>query len=214
MLADILFLTFAAILLVAGLGVVSAKNPMHAVLFMILAFFNAAALFILLGAEFLGLLLIMVYVGAIAVMFLFVVMTIDIDFAELKEGFATYIPIALLVAGVIFAQLLAAAGSVLLYDEPLTLQLGAKEDINSENIRQLGNILFTDYVVPFIGAAMVLLVAMIGAIVLTHRRRTDVKRQSVPKQIARTRTESLVITQPKTGEGVTQSHFVGKSVES
>lgn len=209
MLADILFLTFAAILLIAGLGVVSAKNPMHAVLFMILAFFNAAAIFILLGAEFLGLLLIMVYVGAIAVMFLFVVMTIDIDFAELKEGFATYIPIALLVAGVIFAQLLAAAGSALLYDEPLTLQLGQEE-----NIRQLGNVLFTDYVVPFIGAAMVLLVAMIGAIVLTHRRRTDVKRQSVPKQIARTRTESLVITNPKTGEGVSKSHFVGKSVES
>jgi NADH-quinone oxidoreductase subunit J len=206
MLADLLFLMFASILTMAGLGVISAKNPMYCILFMLLAFFNAAGLFILLGAEFLGLLLIMVYVGAIAVMFLFVLMTIDIDFAVLKQGFATYLPVGLLVAGLLAIELVAAA---LAGGFAEARPAGAQAQ---ENIVQLGHVLFTDYFLAFQGAGMILLVAMVGAIVLTHRRREGVKRQNIGKQIRRTKEESVTTASPQSGAGASAEHFKGEKV--
>jgi NADH-quinone oxidoreductase subunit J len=207
MLADLLFLMFAAILTIAALGVISARNPMYCVLFMILAFFNAAGLFLLLGAEFLGLLLVMVYVGAIAVMFLFVLMTIDIDFAVLKQGFAAYLPVGLLVAGLLAIELVAAAmaGGFAPARPPVSEA--------PENIVQLGHVLFTEYFLAFQGAGMILLVAMMGAIVLTHRRREGVRRQNINRQIRRTRGESMTLTTPETGAGATAEHFEGRKVD-
>lgn len=211
MIADLLFLLFAGILLLAGMGVIMAKNPMYCVLFLILAFFNAAGLFLLLGAEFLALLLIMVYVGAVAVMFLFVIMTIDIDFAVLKDGFATYLPVGALVAGLLLVEALMAAwggafgGSKL---ASLPMQPGV------ENIRQLGDVLFTVYAYPFLLAGMILLVAMVGAIVLTHRRRPDVQRQNIAKQINRTREESFENVKIKPGAKAKGNIFVGKGVKT
>ncbi|MFZ2620416.1 MAG: NADH-quinone oxidoreductase subunit J [Alphaproteobacteria bacterium] len=209
MLADLLFIFFAFILVVAALGVITAKNPMYCVLFMVLAFLNAAGIFLLLQAEFLGLLLVMVYVGAIAIMFLFVLMTVDIDFAQLKSGYATYLPMGLLVAALLAVELMA-AGFGGIFTTAMPPLAGVEQP---DNIRQLGRVLFTDYVLPFQGAAFILLVAMIGAIVLTHRKRGNVKRQNVASQIARTKDESMLLTKPKSGEGVTRVHFAPKIVE-
>lgn len=211
MIADILFLMFAGVLLLGACGVVMAKNPMYCVLFMILCFFNASGIFILLGAEFLGLLLIMVYVGAIAVMFLFVLMTIDIDFAILKQGFATYLPIGVLIAGTLLAELIVATQSGLFSPTVVTPQLPLNTDVT--NTETLGNILFTNYLLPFQGAGMILLIAMVGAIVLAHRQREGVRRQDVNKQIARTVEDSLALTQPSVGKGVKATHWQPKSVE-
>ena len=211
MLSDLLFFGFAGVLLISALGVITAKNPMYCVLFMILSFFNAAGLFVLMGAEFLGLLMIMVYVGAIAVMFLFVLMTIDIDFAVLKKGMASYVPIGVIVGGVLFFEILAALWSTTVMDMGQR-PLPAVED-QPENMVQLGHVLFTEYVVPFESVAMILLIAMIGAIVLTHRRREGVRRQSVVAQIRRKREDSLAIVSPKLGAGATPAHYKPKSVE-
>lgn len=211
MLADILFLMFAGILLLGACGVIMAKNPMHCILFMILCFFNASGIFILLGAEFLGLLLIMVYVGAIAVMFLFVLMTIDIDFAVLKEGFAHYLPVGVLIAGTLLAELVIATQSGLFAPKVVTPQLVLNTDMT--NTETLGNILFTNYVLPFQGAGLILLTAMIGAIVLAHRQREGVRRQNVNKQISRTVEDAIKLTQPRVGKGVKATHWQPKSVE-
>lgn len=206
MLADLLFFFFAAILLVAALGVITAKNPMYCVLFMVLAFFNAAALFILMGAEFIGLLLIMVYVGAIAVMFLFVVMTIDIEFARLKQGFVTYLPVGLLVGAVMLLELLAVATSQIFYT-----QTPPAESISYRE--QIAELLYTDYMLAFQATALILLVAMVGAIVLTHRKLPNVQRQNVKKQIARTRDESITLVDPGIGKPATTSHWQLKEVK-
>lgn len=209
MLPDLLFLLFAAGLLAGALGVVAAKNPMYCVLGMIAAFVNASGLFLLFQAEFLGLLIIMVYVGAIAVMFLFVLMTIDIDFAVLKEGFAPYLPAGLMVAGALLAQFLFAAWGGLFSGLGTPVTSGPQP----ENVVALGNVLFTTYALPFQAAGLVLLTAMIGAIVLTHRRRGGVKRQDVSAQIMRLRSDALTITKPKVGEGATFKHWSPKPVE-
>jgi NADH-quinone oxidoreductase subunit J len=183
-LTAIFFYLFATLALVAGAMVIVAKNPVHAVLFLILTFFNAAGLFILLGAEFLAMVLIIVYVGAVAVLFLFVVMMLDVDFAELRAGFIRNAPVGFLVGGVVLAEL------VLLFlargvapIAPGTAQAPIPQGLT--NTEALGQILYTQYFYYFQGAGLVLLVAMIGAIVLTLRHKPGVKRQSAADQVAR-----------------------------
>lgn len=210
MMTDLLFFTFASILLLAACGVITAKNPMYCVLLLILCFFNAAALFLLLGAEFLALLLVMVYVGAVAVMFLFVLMTINIDFAVLKEGFAPYLPTGLLVAGVLLAELILAASGGLFGGNGAVVA-ALPMDAEVQNIVQIGNVLFTNYIFIFQLAAMILLVAMVGAIVLTHRVREGSKKQKIAEQLQHNKESGLILTQPKAGEGVSASYFSGKT---
>lgn len=201
MLADLIFYMFAFFLLVGGLGVITAKNPMYCVLFMVLTFFNAAGLFILLGAEFIGLLMVMVYVGAIAVMFLFVLMTINIDFAVLREGFASYLPVGLIVAVALVAEFVTAFFSGA-FDQSTSLAQPMMKTGEEENIVELGNVLFTNYAFPFITVSIVLLIAMVGAIVLTHRQRTGVKRQDITKQIECRRDDSIEMMDVPTGKGL------------
>jgi len=183
-LTAIFFYLFATLALASGAMVIVAKNPVHAVLFLILTFFNAAGLFILLGAEFLAMLLVIVYVGAVAVLFLFVVMMLDVDFAELRAGFIKNAPVGLLVGGVVLAELVLlvlARGAA-----PVTLGLAASPiPMGLTNTEALGQILYTKYVYIFQGAGLVLLVAMVGAIVLTLRHKEGVKRQSIAAQVAR-----------------------------
>jgi len=200
--ADLVFYMFAGLLLTSALGVILAKNPMHCVLLLILTFFNAAGLFILLGAEFIGLLLVMVYVGAIAVMFLFVLMTIDIDFSVLKEGFASYLPSGLIVGAVLMAELVVAASAGIFSGARLTSLPAMPTPEGVENIRALGQVLFTHYLFPFQMASLILLVAMIGAIVLTHRKRDGVRRQNIAEQIGRTREDSIRVVKVKPGQGI------------
>ena len=182
----IAFYLLAATTIGAGLCVVSAKNPVHSVLFLITAFFSAAGLFVLLGAEFLAMLLVVVYVGAVAVLFLFVVMMLDIDFTALRQGFARYLPIGGLIAGVLTVEMVVVAASVAgrgASARSVGPIAGAGGVPNTEAI---GRVLYTDYVYVFQAAGLVLLVAMIGAIVLTLKHRPGVKRQSIAAQVART----------------------------
>lgn len=199
MVADLLFFMFAIWLCIAGLGVITAKNPMHCVLFLIFAFFNAAGLFILMGAEFIGLLLIMVYVGAVAVMFLFVLMTININFAVLKEGFTPYLPVAAIVAAILLVEIIMATSSGL-FTGGISIGVPAEEGV--DNIILIGQVLFTNYVLPFQMAGIILLIAMVGAIVLTHRKREIVKKQDIPEQISRKIEDCIDIVKVRTGKGV------------
>jgi NADH-quinone oxidoreductase subunit J len=199
MVADLLFFMFAGLLCIASLGVITAKNPMHCVLFLIFAFFNAAGLFILMGAEFIGLLLIMVYVGAVAVMFLFVLMTININFAVLKEGFTPYLPLAGVIGGVLLIEVIMAASSGMFGDG---INIGVPAEEGVDNIVLLGQVLFTNYVLPFQMAGLILLIAMIGAIVLTHRRRENVRKQDISKQISRKIEDCIDIVKVRPGKGV------------
>lgn len=211
MLPDLLFLLFSFGLLLGASFVILARNPMVGVMGLILSFINASALFILMGAEFLGLLLIMVYVGAIAVMFLFVLMTIDIDYAKLKEGFAPYLPVGLVVVGVLAAEFilaLTAAASSTLLSPPVNVA----PDAQPQNVVALGQVLFTTYALPFQMAGFILLTAMVGAIVLAHRQRPDAKRQSITAQVLRHKQEALTITKPKSGAGATPTYWNPKSV--
>jgi len=201
LLATIAFYLFSTVLIIAALMVVSARNPVHSVLFLILAFFNAAALFVLLGAEFLAMVLVIVYVGAVAVLFLFVVMMLDIDFVELRQGFLTYVPYGLVVGGVLLAELAILGGAWVIAPTATTV---ASNPIpaNVTNTEALGLVLYTKYVHVFQGAGMVLLVAMIGAIVLTLRHREGVKRQSASKQVGRRREEAVELRKVRPGEGL------------
>jgi NADH-quinone oxidoreductase subunit J len=199
--ATIAFYVFATVLILSALLVVSARNPVHSVLVLILAFFNAAGLFVLLGAEFLAMVLVVVYVGAVAVLFLFVVMMLDIDFTELRQGFLNYAPFGIGIALVFFGELLAVGfGWVLTPAEQGTGQHPTPTDVT--NTEALGRILYTDYVHVFQGAGMVLLVAMIGAIVLTLRHREGVKRQSASAQVGRTREGGVELRKVRPGEGI------------
>jgi NADH-quinone oxidoreductase subunit J len=195
------FYVFAAITVAAAFMVISARNPVHAVLFLILTFVNAAGLFMLAGAEFLALLLIVVYVGAVAVLFLFVVMMLDVDFAELKSGLLAYAPVGMLVGGVLFLELLLVAGSFVIAPDVVGAG-GLPIDATMDNTRALGQVLYTRYVFLFQGAAAVLLVAMIGAIVLTLRHRTGIKRQSTAAQLARKPSETVRNVKVKSGQGL------------
>ncbi len=199
MIAAIAFYLFAGVMIGAALLVISARNPVHSVLFLILAFFNAAALFVLLGAEFLAMILVVVYVGAVAVLFLFVVMMLDIDFAELRQGFQRYLPFGALLGLVFLFELaIVLGGWALAGGIPLAHPVPA----HLANTAALGRILYTDYIFYFQTAGLILLVAMVGAIVLTLRHRENVKRQSIWRQVMREPKEAVTLHDVKPGEGV------------
>ena len=199
MIEMLFFYLFASITCLAGLMVISSRNPVHSVLFLILAFFNAAGLFVLLGAEFLAMLLVVVYVGAVAVLFLFVVMMLDINFVELREGFQRYMPLGLGVGGVLLAEILFVFFNSA--DMPETVVM-----VNEvSNTRALGRILYTDYIYLFQLAGLILLVAMIGAIALTLRKRENVRRQSIASQTERTRADSIEVVSVPSNTGVRRS---------
>ncbi|MCB4822497.1 NADH-quinone oxidoreductase subunit J [Roseicella aerolata] len=191
MIAALAFYLFAAILIASAVMVVTARNPVHSVLFLILAFFNAAALFLIAGAEFLAMILVIVYVGAVAVLFLFVVMMLDIDFARLREGFQRYAPFGAVVGGILFLELVLVLGSWSFADTADDLRLSPNPGASVTNAEALGRILYTDYVYLFQASGLILLVAMIGAIVLTLRDRPGTRRQNVSAQVARSGSISL-----------------------
>lgn len=198
MIEAVVFYIFAFILIFSGVAVISVKNPVHSVLFLILAFFNAAGLFVLLGAEFIAMILTIVYVGAVAVLFLFVVMMLDISFADLRKGAMQYVPLGLVIGAVVFAEFF------ILYQSwdfagVLPEQITAEGVTNTEAI---GLVLYTDYVFPFQVAGLVLFVAMVGAIALTLRKRPGVLRQKIKDQVTRTKDEAMEIKNITTGTGI------------
>jgi NADH-quinone oxidoreductase subunit J len=198
----IMFYVFAVLAVASGVMVVSSRNPVHSVLFLILAFFNAAGLFVLIGAEFLAMILIIVYVGAVAVLFLFVVMMLDIDFAQLRSGFVRYLPIGALIGFILLAELVLVIGSwVVAPGVPSAAAGSAAGGVALTNTRALGDILYTRYLFAFQAAGLILLVAMVGAIVLTLRHRADVRRQSIAAQLARTRAQSVEVVKVPVGGG-------------
>jgi len=201
MIANLVFYLFSFVLLASAVMVVTARNPVHSVLFLILAFFNAAALFLLAGAEFLAMILVIVYVGAVAVLFLFVVMMLDINFAELRSGFQRYAPIGLAIGLVLAIELFVVLGGWKIAPEAMSLRFAPRVPA-LHNTAQLGNLLYTDYVFLFQAAGLVLLVAMIGAIVLTLRHKPNVRRQLVADQVGRTRAAGLRVVEIKSGEGI------------
>jgi NADH-quinone oxidoreductase subunit J len=196
----IAFYFFSAILIASAIMVIAGRNPVHSVLFLILAFFNAAGLFVLMGAEFLGMILIVVYVGAVAVLFLFVVMMLDIDFADLKRGTLQYLPFGVLIGLILVAELVM-VGSVWALKPATQAALANATPAGITNTEALGRILYTDYVYYFQIAGLVLLVAMIGAIVLTLRSRPGVRRQVISEQNARTAAMAVDMVDIKPGEG-------------
>ncbi len=201
--AGFFFYIFAALTVASGFMVITVRNPVHAVLFLILAFFNAAGLFLLLGAEFIAMILVIVYVGAVAVLFLFVVMMLDVDFAELRAGFMRYLPIGAAVGIVLLAELILVAGSwTLLPKTAMQLKSPTPAVDQVSNTEAIGRVLYTDYVFFFEVAGLILLVAMIGAIVLTLRSREGVKRQSVAAQAGRRPEASIEIVKVQTGKGI------------
>ncbi|HVV65589.1 MAG TPA: NADH-quinone oxidoreductase subunit J [Rhizomicrobium sp.] len=200
MFAAIAFYLFSTVLIAAAFMVIAARNPVHSVLFLILAFFNAAGLFVLVGAEFLAMILVVVYVGAVAVLFLFVVMMLDVDFAELKSGALQYLPIGALVGLALLAELVMVAGAWVVAPASKAALVSATPS-GLSNAAALGRIIYTDYVYYFQIAGLVLLVAMIGAIVLTLRRRPGVRRQSIRVQNARTPETAMALFDVKPGEG-------------
>jgi NADH-quinone oxidoreductase subunit J len=208
-LQTVLFYIFAVIAVASGVMVVSSRNPVHSVLFLILAFFNAAGLFILLGAEFLAMILVIVYVGAVAVLFLFVVMMLDIDFARLRSGFMRYLPIGSIVGLMLLTELVLIFGSWV-YSPDISGLRAAPLPVaptTLTNTRALGDLIYTRYVFVFQLAGLVLLVAMIGAIVLTLRHRVGVRRQSIPQQVGRTRREAVAVVKVPLGAGAERREF-------
>ncbi len=200
MIATIAFYAFSTILIASAFMVVVARNPVHSVFFLILAFFNAAGLFVLLGAEFLAMILVIVYVGAVAVLFLFVVMMLDIDFAELKRGAQQYALVGAGVGLLLMVELFASAW-LWKFSPVAASQLAHPTPAGLSNTEALGRILYTDYIYYFQIAGLVLLVAMIGAIVLTLRHRPGVRRQNIGRQNARTMDEAMTVVDVKRGEG-------------
>lgn len=193
------FYLFSTVLVASAFMVIVSRNPVHSVLFLILAFVNAAGLFLLMGAEFLAMILIVVYVGAVAVLFLFVVMMLDVDFAELRQGFLSYLPFGASVGILLLVELVLVATTLTF--APSVIKAPAPKDALS-NTEALGRVLYTDHVYYFEIAAMVLLVAMIGAIVLTLRHKTGVKRQNIADQVARTKETAMEIVKVKPGQGL------------
>ncbi len=197
------FYLFAITLVAAGLFTVVSRNPVHSVLWLILAFLSSAGLFVLLGAEFVAMLLVIVYVGAVAVLFLFVVMMLDVDFAELKAEMTKYMPLALLIGVVILMQLGIAFGVWQASDQAVILRAAVVADYgNSENTAMLGQLIYDDYMLQFQLSGLILLVAMIGAIVLTLRHRADVKRQNVVAQMMRDPAVAMQVRDVKPGQGL------------
>ncbi len=201
MLAAIAFYVLAAVAIASAFGVIAARNPVHSVLFLILTFLNGAGLFVLLGAEFLAMLLIVVYVGAVAVLFLFVVMMLDVDFAELKQGFLSYLPIGAIVAVLLFGELLLVASAAMsARGAPIALAPAQPGEVT--NAEALGRVLYTDYLLAFQMAGLVLFVAMVGAIVLTLRHRPGVKKQDIAAQVGRKRSEAVELKDVRPGQGL------------
>ena len=201
----LVFYLFAFVAVSSAIMVVSSRNPVHSVLFLILAFFNAAALFLLMGAEFIAMMLVIVYVGAVAVLFLFVVMMLDINFAEMRAGFQKYLPLGLVVGGILVFELVAA-----IYGDAFKgASLPAMPEIS--NTRALGNVLYTKYMYLFQVAGLILLVAMIGAISLTMRKRPGVRRQVIAEQNARSRAESVEVVEVPVGAAARTVHTVQPS---
>ncbi|NND50081.1 MAG: NADH-quinone oxidoreductase subunit J [Rhizobiales bacterium] len=197
------FYVFAAMTVVSAFMVIAGRNPVHSVLFLILAFFNAAGLFLIAGAEFLALMLIIVYVGAVAVLFLFVVMMIDVDFAELRAGFLNYMPVGGLIGLVLLVEILLALGGWVI--EPGIVGAIAQpipDAASITNTEALGLLLYTEYVYFFQAAGMVLLVAMIGAIVLTLHHKPAARRQNIAAQVARDPAEAVSLVDVKPGQGI------------
>jgi NADH-quinone oxidoreductase subunit J len=195
------FYLFAAITVASAVMVISARNPVHSVLFLILAFFNAGGLFVLMGAEFLAMILVVVYVGAVAVLFLFVVMMLDINFTELRQGFLQYLPIGGLVGIILMAELIMVVSTwVVAPGAGLTAGLPIAPPDQITNTQALGEVLYTKYIYLFQAAGLVLLVAMIGAIVLTLRKRPGVRRQNIGEQISRK--ASIEIKKVPSGSGI------------
>lgn len=197
------FYLFAGIMLAAGAFTILARNPVHSVLWLIVAFFNAAGLMVLVGAEFIAMLLVIVYVGAVAVLFLFVVMMLDIDFAELRAGFIKNFPLGLAVAIVLLAEIVLGMGAY----QAGSLKLGTPDGTaaavaGASNIKSIGALLYGKYLFLFEAAGIILLVAMVGAIVLTHRQRGGVRGQNIANQVARRPDEAVINMQPEVGQGV------------
>lgn len=197
------FYLFAFVAVASAFMVISARNPVHSVLFLILTFFNAAGLFLLTGAEFLAMILLVVYVGAVAVLFLFVVMMLDIDFAELRSGALKYAPIGALIGLVLAVELVVVIGGSTLSPEALkSIAMPIPALTERQNTAALGDVLYTNYVYFFQIAGLVLLVAMIGAIVLTLRHRENIKRQDISQQVARTPATAVKVVKVKPGQGI------------
>ena len=199
----VFFYIFAFVAVASAFMVISSRNPVHSVLFLILTFFNAAALFLLTGAEFLAMILLVVYVGAVAVLFLFVVMMLDIDFAELRSGVLQYAPVGALIGVILAAELIVVVGgSVLNPQAAKSITMPIPSPLERTNTAALGDVLYTNYVYFFQLAGLILLVAMIGAIVLTLRHRTDIKRQDISKQVARDPKTAVTTVNVKPGQGI------------
>jgi len=195
------FYLFASVCVASAFMVIAAKNPVHSVLYLILAFVNASGLFVLLGAEFLAMILIVVYVGAVAVLFLFVVMMLDVDFAELRQGFLQYLPVGGLVGVVFLAELLLVVGAWAI-NPAAPMAIAAKISPDVTNTQAIGLVLYTQYIYYFQAAGVVLLVAMIGAIVLTLRHKPSVKRQNISDQVARRKNTAIEIVNVRPGQGI------------
>ncbi|KZM47897.1 NADH-quinone oxidoreductase subunit J [Labrenzia sp. OB1] len=197
------FYLFAGVTVASAFMVIASRNPVSSVLFLILAFVNSAGLFILLGAEYLALLLVVVYVGAVAVLFLFVVMMLDVDFVELRQGFLQYMPVGALIGLILLVELLMGLGAWVIAPEMLGHGAEPMPPLTeTSNIQALGSVLYTKYIYFFQVAGLVLLVAMIGAIVLTLRHKPNVKRQSIPDQVARNRETAIEVRKVETGKGI------------
>ncbi|UPY38394.1 NADH-quinone oxidoreductase subunit J [Sediminicoccus sp. KRV36] len=199
MIAGLAFYFFAFILIAAAAMVVTSRNPVYSVLYLILAFFNAAALFLIAGAEFLAMILVIVYVGAVAVLFLFVVMMLDVDFVQLREGFQRYAPVGAIIGGILFLELLLVLGAWRFASDVGDLRL-SPTPAGVSNTEALGRIIYTDYIYLFQASGLILLVAMIGAIVLTLRDKPTAKRQNIAEQVARS--SEVMMAQPAIGAGI------------
>ena len=199
----IFFYLFAGVCIASAVMVIASRNPVHSVLFLILAFVNAAGLFVLMGAEFLAMILIVVYVGAVAVLFLFVVMMLDVDFAELRQGVLNYLPIGALVGAVLLAELLTVVVAWAIGPDvakSITAPIPPVSDVS--NTQALGLVLYTRYIYYFQAAGIILLVAMVGAIVLTLQHKPNVRRQNIAEQVARRRDTAIEIVKVKSGQGL------------
>jgi NADH-quinone oxidoreductase subunit J len=196
------FYVLAATTLGAALAVISSRNPVHSVLFLITAFVSTAGLFVLLGAEFVAMILVVVYVGAVAVLFLFVVMMLDVDFTALRQGFTRYLPLGACVAALLTAEMIFVAANIATQGAASKSTGPMIQTGGVNNVEAIGRVLYTNYIYLFQAAGLVLLVAMIGAIVLTLKHRTGVKRQDVAAQVARTRAGGMRVVSIRSGEGI------------
>jgi len=197
------FYLFAGVAVASAFAVIAARNPVHSVLFLILTFFNGAALFVLLGAELLALIMVVVYVGAVAVLFMFVVMMLNIDFIELREGVQKYLPIGGVIGIILLIELLLVAGGWYMAPQAAQAVAAPMPDLGvADNTSALGHLLYTQYVYLFEAAGMILLIAMVGAIVLTHRTRPGVRKQVIADQVARRPGNSIDIRKVEPGQGI------------